>query len=108
VLSPAGELLPAEAADPVKFQSTAVRGVSYADAVAYVNWRTQSDHIVYRLPKEWEWESACRGADGRKYSWGNWPANGLAIILQDMATPARPSAGNGRTTKTNPPGAFTI
>jgi len=82
VLSPAGELLPAEAADPVKFQSTAVRGVSYADALAYVNWRTQSDHIVYRLPKEWEWESACRGADGRKYSWGNWPANGLAIILQ--------------------------
>jgi serine/threonine-protein kinase len=83
VLSPIGELLPADAStDPVKFQSTAVRGVSYNDAVAYVNWRTQRDHIVYRLPKEWEWESTCRGADGRKYSWGNTPAKGLAIILQ--------------------------
>ena len=83
VLSPIGELLPAEAgADPVKFQSTAVRGISYNDAMAYVNWRTQRDHIIYRLPKEWEWESACRGADGRKYSWGNFPAKGLAIILQ--------------------------
>jgi formylglycine-generating enzyme required for sulfatase activity len=83
VLSAAGELLPADAGvDPVKFQSTAVRGISYNDAVAYVNWRTQRDHIVYRLPKEWEWESACRGADGRKYSWGNIPAKGLAIILQ--------------------------
>ena len=82
-MSLAGELLPADPiADPVKFQSTAVRGISYNDAVAYVNWRTQRDHIVYRLPKEWEWESACRGADGRKYSWGNWPAKGLAIILQ--------------------------
>jgi formylglycine-generating enzyme required for sulfatase activity len=82
-MSLAGELLPADpAADPVKFQTSAVRGISYNDAMAYVNWRTQRDHIVYRLPKEWEWESTCRGADGRKYSWGNWPAKGLAIILQ--------------------------
>jgi eukaryotic-like serine/threonine-protein kinase len=83
VLSAAGELLPAESgADPVKFQKTAVRGISYNDAMAYVAWRSQRDHLVYRLPKEWEWESACRGADGRKYSWGDSPARGLAIILQ--------------------------
>jgi eukaryotic-like serine/threonine-protein kinase len=82
-LSAAGELLPADSsADPVKFQKTAVRGISYNDAIAYVAWRSQRDHLVYRLPKEWEWESSCRGADGRKYSWGDSPAKNLAIILQ--------------------------
>jgi eukaryotic-like serine/threonine-protein kinase len=88
LVSAAGELLPADSsADPVKFQKTAVRGISYNDATAYVAWRSQRDHLVYRLPKEWEWESACRGADGRKYSWGDFPAKGLAIILQGYGDP---------------------
>ena len=34
------------------------------------------------MDEEWEWEAACRGADGRKYSWGDQPGAGLAIVTQ--------------------------
>lgn len=74
-------LAPADGSDPAKFARSPVRGVSYNDALAYAAWRTQHDGITYRLPTEQEWESACRGADSRKYAWGNFPGQGLAILL---------------------------
>jgi formylglycine-generating enzyme required for sulfatase activity len=81
VLSSSG-LAPADGSDPQKFAQTAVRGISYNDAVAYVDWRSKHDGIAYRLPTEFEWEAACRGADGRRFSWGNVSGRGLAIVLQ--------------------------
>jgi formylglycine-generating enzyme required for sulfatase activity len=82
-LSPDGRLLPAEPGiDPVLFAKTPVRGVSYADAQAYVEWRAVQDGLPYRLPKDYEWEAACRGADARKYSWGETPGKGLAVVTQ--------------------------
>ena len=81
-LNGAGELVPSSGGDPVAFAASPVRGVSYNDAMAYIAWRSKLDGLPYRLPKDWEWESACRGADGRTYSWGNQPGKGLAVVTQ--------------------------
>ncbi len=82
-LSREGHLLPAEQGiDAAMFAQTPVRGVSYADAQAYVDWRAAQDGLPYRLPNDFEWEAACRGADGRKYSWGEFPGKGLAVVTQ--------------------------
>lgn len=81
-LNPAGQLVPAGGGDAEAFALTPVRGVSFNDAQAYIAWRSKQDGLPYRLPKDWEWEGACRGADGRKYSWGDEPGKGLAVVTQ--------------------------
>ncbi len=48
-----------------------VFGVSHEDALAYCAWRSAVDGVPYRLPTEQEWEAAARGADGRRFVWGD-------------------------------------
>jgi len=82
VLTAHGELKPAYGPPSEHFGDSPVRGVSYNAAMAYIAWRSKRDGLSYRLPRDWEWEAVCRGADGRKYSWGNQPGKGLAVVTQ--------------------------
>ena len=44
--------------------------VSHGDAEAYAAWLSALTRLAWRLPTEIEWEKAARGADGRRFPWG--------------------------------------
>lgn len=48
-----------------------VDSIDWFDAVAYCNWLGRRDGATYRLPTEFEWEKAARGADQRFFPWGD-------------------------------------
>jgi formylglycine-generating enzyme required for sulfatase activity len=52
-----------------------VLGISWNDANAYCKWKSlinKDKGWEFRLPEDWEWEKAARGADGRQFPWGNY------------------------------------
>lgn len=52
-------------APPSGWANKPVTWVSLEDARAYARWAGK------RLPREWEWQYAAQGADGRLYPWGD-------------------------------------
>jgi len=48
-----------------------VTGITAAHAVAYADWLSGEDNLPWRLPTEYEWEKAARGADLRLRPWGD-------------------------------------
>jgi formylglycine-generating enzyme required for sulfatase activity len=48
-----------------------VVGVNWHEANAYCAWLSAVTGKSFRLPTEFEWEKAARGADGRVYPWGD-------------------------------------
>jgi gamma-glutamyl hercynylcysteine S-oxide synthase len=68
----------AEGQFPNGWGNKPVTWVSQEDARAFADWAGK------RLPREWEWQLAAEGRDGRMYPWGNeW--NSSAVPVPDRA-----------------------
>jgi len=45
--------------------------VTWEETASFCRWLSRREGVEYRLPTEAEWEMAARGADARRYPWGD-------------------------------------
>jgi gamma-glutamyl hercynylcysteine S-oxide synthase len=88
-----GEYPPGWADKPVTW-------VSLEDARAYAAWAGK------RLPREWEWQYAAQGTDGRLYPWGNSPRQDAVPTPNQARTLTSPDAVNAHPTGASPFGVM--
>jgi formylglycine-generating enzyme required for sulfatase activity len=60
--------------------------VSQVEAIKFCQWLSDHERRKYRLPTEAEWEYAAKGAEGRRYPWGNFEGNGDRANFADRNT----------------------
>jgi len=64
-----------------------VVGVNWHDATTFCEWLSEASGLTMALPSEVQWEVAARGADGRRYPWGeNEPTPELANFAENTDT----------------------
>lgn len=77
---------------PAELLSHPVVDVSWEEARAFCAWMTAETPDLpapYRLPSEAEWEHAARGADGRRFPWGDEWDQALANTRESQLGAAR-------------------